>query len=94
MRTDSEGRPFYEAKWRRGGSQVKRRVGSAWLQRAEDGSWQPRRGRVPEGFFDEKRVTVRTAELVAEHDAAARESELARRERRDLGVTVRELANE
>lgn len=94
VRADAEGRPFYEAKWRRNGSQVKRRVGSAWLVRADDGSWQPRRGRVPAGFFDEKRATVRAAELVAEHDAAARESERARRERREGGATVRELGAE
>jgi hypothetical protein len=28
-RVDAKGHPFYEAKWRRNGSQVKRRVGSA-----------------------------------------------------------------
>src|SRR5438876_7540298 len=93
-RTESEGRPLYEAKWRRNGSQVKRRVGSGWLVRGEAGDWGPSRGRVPAGLFDEKRATVRTAELVAEHDLAAREAERARRERRELGATVRELAAE
>jgi integrase len=92
VRTDSEGRPFYETKWRRDGSQVKRRVGLAWLERAGDGSWRARRGRVPDAHFDEKRATVRAAQLVAEHDAAQRELERARRERRELGATVRELA--
>jgi integrase len=47
---------------------------------------------VPDGYFDEKRATVRAAQLVAEHDAAQREIEHARRERRELGATVRELA--
>ena len=46
------------------------------------------------GYFDEKRATVRAAQLVAEHDAAQREIEHARRERRELGATVRELAAE
>ena len=92
VRTDTEGRPFYETKWRRDGSQVKRRVGLAWLERAGNGGWRPRRGRVPDGYFDEKRATVRAAQLVAEHDAARRETERARRERRELGATVRELA--
>jgi integrase len=92
VRTDAEGRPFNETKWRRDGSQAKRRVGLAWLERAGDGSWRARRGRVPDGYFDEKRATVRAAELVAEHDAAQREVERARRERRELGATVRELA--
>ena len=62
-------RPVYEAKWRRAGRQVKRRVGPAWLERASDDSgWITRRGRVQEGYFDEKRATVRMAELIAEHD--------------------------
>ena len=30
--------PVYEAKWRRAGRQVKRRVGPAWLERAPDDS--------------------------------------------------------
>ena len=92
VRTDTEGRPFYETKWRRDGSQVKRRVGLAWLERAGNSGWRPRPGRVPNGYFDEKRATVRAAQLVAEHDAARRETERARRERRELGATVRELA--
>ena len=37
---------------------------------------------------------VRAAQLVAEYDAAQREIERARRERRQLGATVRELAAE
>jgi integrase len=89
---DVKGHPFYEVKWRRGGSQVKRRVGLAWLECAGNGGWRARRGRVPDGYFDEKRATVRAAQLVAEHDAAQREIEHARRERRELGATVRELA--
>ena len=92
LRTDGEGHPYFEAKWRRGGVQVKRRVGSAWLDLAAHGGWQPRRGRVPEGFFDEKRATVRMAQLVAEHDAAELEIECGQRERRERGATVRELA--
>ena len=63
---------MYEAKWRRAGRQVKRRVGPAWLERAPTVGWGPRRGRLPEGCFDEKRATVRMAELVAEHDRPER----------------------
>src|SRR6202050_3516063 len=88
-------RPVYEAKRRRGGRQVKRRVGPAWLDRAPDGSgWIPRRGRVQEGCFDEKRATVRMAELIAEHDREERAIEAGDRERRERGVTFRELAAE
>jgi site-specific recombinase XerD len=74
---------------------VKRRVGPAWLERAADDSgWVMRRGRVPEGYFDEKRATVRMAELIAEHDREERAIEAGERERRERGVTFRELAAE
>jgi integrase len=94
IRTDSEGRPFYEAKWRRDGLQVKRRIGSAWLERDADGGWTPRGGRAPYGFFDERRAAVRAAGFVAEHDAAASAAEEARSERRERSATVRELGGE
>jgi integrase len=90
VRADADGQAYFEAKWRRAGAQVKRRIGPAWLDQDARG-WRPRRGRVPEGFFDEKRATVRMAQLVAEHDAAAGEIERRRRERWELGATVREL---
>ena len=87
--------PVYLAKWRRSGRQVKRRVGPAWLERpADDSGWVMRRGRVPEGYFDEKRATVRMAELIAEHDEEERAIEAGDRERRERGVTFRELAAE
>src|ERR1035441_7979504 len=85
--------PVYLAKWRRSGRQVKRRVGPAWLERpADDSGWVMRRGRVPEGYFDEKRATVRMAELIAEHDEEERAIEAGDRERRERGVTFREVA--
>ncbi len=87
--------PVYLAKWRRSGRQVKRRVGPAWLERAADDSgWVMRRGRVPEGYFDEKRATVRMAELIAQHDEEEHAIEAGERERRERGVTFRELAAE
>ncbi len=88
-------RPVFEAKWRRAGRQVKRRIGPAWLERAADDSgWVMRRGRVQEGYFDEKRATVRMAELIAEHDKEERAIEAGERERRERGVTFREVAAE
>jgi len=87
--------PYYEAKWRRDGRQVKRRIGPAWLTRdSPSQTWRPKRGRVPPGSFDEKRATVRMAQLIAEHDAVENEIERGERERREHGVTVRELATE
>ena len=92
VRTGPLGAPFYEAKWRHDGRQVKRRVGPAWVVRDGAGGWHRRRGRVPDGWYDEKRATVRMAELVAEHadevERRAREEQAAR----DRPVTFREVA--
>jgi integrase len=93
IRKGDDGQPFYEAKWRRAGRQLKRRVGPAWLD-ADGQSWRPRRGRVPAAWFDEKRATVRMAELIAEHDAAESAVEQRERERKLRGATLRELASE
>jgi integrase len=90
---ESKGAPFYEAKWRVPGmGQRKRRIGPAWLVRDESGDWVPRRGRVPDGAFDEKRAIVRMAEIIRSHaerasdEALAAELEAARR------PTFRELS--
>jgi integrase len=87
--------PVYEAKWRRGGRQVKRRIGPAWLQPEQDGeSWRPRRGRVPAGFYDQRRATIRMAQLIAEHEQNERAIEAGEIERRQRGVSFREVAAE
>ena len=92
---ERRGGPVYEAKWRRAGRQVKRRVGPAWLERTADGEgWGPRRGRLPVGYFDEKRATVRMAEMIAEHDRQERAIEAGERERRERGASFREVARE
>jgi integrase len=83
--------PVFEAKWRRAGAQVKRRLGPAWLERDASGVWRARRGRLAEGFLDERRAVVRMAQVVAEHDAHEREIERGERERRERGLTFREL---
>ncbi len=80
---EQRGRVFFEALWRHQGKVVKRRVGEAWL---EPGSHAPRKGRVPEGYLDERGATVAAAELVeayaAEHAAPA-----------GGGTTFREVAH-
>src|ERR1700704_1613851 len=83
---ERSGGPAYEAKWRCRGRQVKRRVGPAWLEReAPNEDWRPRRGRMPEGYLDEKRATVRMAELIAEHEQREREIEAGQRGRQGRG---------
>ena len=85
--------PVYEAKWRRKGRQLKRVVGPAWLERDRDG-WRPRRGRVPEGSYDERRATVRMAQMIAEHEQAERAIEAGEIECRRRGASFREVAAE
>ena len=89
---DHNSRPFYEAKFRQAGRQVKRRIGPAWLERDAAGRWQRRRGRVPEYAFDERRAHAAAAAIVDDFMSVAAAAERLERERRDLGVTFRELA--
>lgn len=84
--------PFYEAKWRYQGRQVKRRIGAAWLRR-NGGVWEPQSGRVPHGSYDARRAHVRAAELVAEYVAEAANVEQVERKKRDRGVSFREVAH-
>ena len=94
VRVGADRGAWFEAKWRRAGRQFKRRVGPAWLEQSADGRWRPRRGRLPDGYFDEKRATVAMAALIAEHDEHEAAIERGERRRREHGVTVRELAAE
>jgi integrase len=89
------GQAFYEAKFRHEGRQVKRRIGPAWLDLDPTTlEWRRRRGRLPEGFYDERRAHVAAAQLVAEYVTDAREQERVEQARRALGVTFREVARD
>jgi integrase len=84
------GEPFYEAKFRFAGQQVKRRLGRAWLSWDDAANaWMPRRGRVG---VDERRAHVAAAELVARFADDAAERERIEAERRARGITFREVA--
>ncbi len=90
---DHRGQPFYEAKFRHQGRQIKRRVGPAWLEPdPETGNWRPRRGRVPEGSYDQRAAIVAAAQAVDQYVAEAADLERVERERRTRGVTFREVA--
>jgi hypothetical protein len=93
VRAGAAGEPFYEAKRRHAGRQVKRRVGPAWLEQNAAGAWKRRRARVAAGLV-RRETTVRMAELIAEHAHATAAAEDELREQRERGVTVRELAAE
>lgn len=61
--------PHYEAKWRDpSGTQLKKRLGKAWLERGPDGGWLPRRGRVRPGFLDEHRAYLEMARVIEESE--------------------------
>src|SRR4051812_28431090 len=86
--------PFYEAKWRWNGAQVKRRVGPAWLDPDASGGWAPRRGRVPVGYYDEKRAIVRMGQLIHEHADRAEAAERRVRDKSRPVTTFRTVAHE
>jgi integrase len=90
---EHKGEPFYEAKFRHAGQQVKRRIGPAWLTRENAGAWVARRGRVADGYFDERRAHVAAAEIVRTYVTDFNEVDRVERERRTRGVTFRELAH-
>ena len=91
---EHHGHPFYEAKFRHRGRQVKRRIGPAWLDRDQaSGGWTRRRGRVPVGAFDEPRAHVAAAQQVTQYAADAAEQDRVEHERRVRGVTFREVAS-
>jgi integrase len=90
---EHRGHPFYEAKFRHEGRQVKRRIGPAWLERdPETSGWRRRRGRVPDDAFDERRAHVESARIVEEYVARAADVERVAQERRSRGATFREVA--
>jgi integrase len=88
---DYHGQLFYEAFFRHGGQQVKRRIGPAWLQASSDG-WVRRRGRPQDGFYDLRNATVRAAELAASYVADAADAEESARRASQRSVTFREIA--
>jgi integrase len=88
------GEPFYEAKFRHGRRQVKRRLGRAWLARyPSSGAWRPRRGRVVATYLDERRAHVAAAELVADYVEESANAERIAAERQARGVMFREVAH-
>ncbi len=91
---EQRGRVYFEAKFRYQGRQVKRRIGTAWVERHPTTKvWRPRRGRVPVGSYDERRAHVAAAEIVSAYVADATELERVEQERKQAGATFREVAD-
>jgi len=92
VRVGGDGTPYFEAKWRLSGRQVKRRLGPAWIERDDGGEWRRRRGRPKVGWLDERAAHVAAAEAVV---AVEREQEAAARVAAREGVaTFRRVAHE
>ncbi len=65
---EHRGRPFYEAKWRDlNRKQKKRRLGLAWVEKS-GAEWIRRRGRVRDGFLDDRRAFALMAEVIEKHE--------------------------
>ena len=77
---EHDGEPFYEAKFRsrRPAGEAPHRAGVA-DPRIDSGSWVPRRGRVADGYFDERTAHVHAAEIVAQYVADVAHAVRARR---------------
>lgn len=91
---EQSGRVFYEAKFRYRGKQVWRRVGPAWLLPGDTpGAFKAMRGRVAPGFLDERGAYVRAAEIVDDYVSEVIHAEQLAEERRNRGVTFREVAH-
>lgn len=64
------GVPFYEAKWRDSTrTQRKRRLGRAWLEADPGGGWKKRRGRIRDGYLDERRAYREMSRVIDEVEA-------------------------
>jgi integrase len=85
--------PKYYADFRYRGRRSTLAVGPAWLDADGSGGWSPRRGRVQDGFYDERTATVRASEIVAACVKEADDVERAAFERKNRGVTFREVAH-
>ena len=67
--------PFYVAKWRHQGQQIKRSIGPAWIERGDETraprrrtrhpGWIKRTGRVAEGYLTEDQALARVPEILA-----------------------------
>ncbi|MFP5365121.1 MAG: tyrosine-type recombinase/integrase [Thermoleophilia bacterium] len=94
VRCDKAGQPYWEAKWRDGGRQFKRRLGVAWLVADGESGWERRPGRPPADALDERRAHASAVEMIARVAGELAERERLERERANRPVTVRELAHE
>lgn len=89
---ERNGRFFYEAMFRYDGKQVGRRVGPAWLESDRHGGFRKRKGKIEPGYFDDRTVHVRAAEIVARYVSGEEEREREARDKELNGPIFRDVA--
>ena len=100
LRSGSGGKVYWDAQWRyRTGPHElwrfkKSRLGLAWQEPDGQGGWRKRKGRVPEGWLDERSANVAAAGAMAEHAQALASAQEREREERERLTTVREIAQQ
>ena len=85
--------PRFYADFRHAGKRTTLAIGPAWLEADGEGGWRPRRGRVQDGFYDARTATVEAAVVVGKYLSDAADVERAEFERKNRGVTFREVAH-
>lgn len=97
---ERKGGPVYYVKWLDAGSQVKRRLGWAWIERGRSASsrrrtrhegWVRRRGRPPQGWLTEEGAMTLIPDVVADYEAA-RDGALDEARREAQRVAFEEIA--
>ena len=95
--------PVYYAKWREDGSQIKRRLGPAWIERGEEAragerrrtrhrGWVKRRGRPADGYLSEDAALALIPSMIAAR-AVEQAEELERRQReQERALSFEEVA--
>jgi len=92
VRVASDGTPYFEAKWRVDGRQIKRRLGPGWIEQDGAGCWRRRRGRPKTGWLDDRSAHAAAAEMVS---AVEQELEAAAEAAARAGIpTFRRVAHE
>ena len=97
VRPTEPGTPFFDAKWLspQTGKPTMRRIGPAWREREEGGSWVKRPGRPRGGALDHRAATVAASALVEQVEQAGTDhaKAQAKRDQELQRVTFRKVAH-
>ena len=99
VRAGASDRAYWDAQWRyRVGDEPwrlkKRRLGLAWQETDDSGTWRKRRGRCLDGWLDERAANVAAVAAMEDHARELSIDEQHRCEAAERRATVREAAGE